>query len=134
MSLIPQTQIPLRGIVVVAHCTLGGDQLVFRYPPVLRPKVSDETISATFGKKAGEKSGTDLKVVTDPPTNPALPPVVVSTPHYTPYTMPSVMLCSILSPKLPLCDKIFELGLYLLQYVFSAPLVVDFLHFFWQDI
>jgi hypothetical protein len=109
MSLIPTIQVPLKGIIVSVHCTLGGDQLVFRYPQVFRSKVTEETLNAIFGKKAGTQSAAELKIK-DPPTNPSQPPIALSLPEYTPYTMPSVTLCSILSPKLPLCDKLFEIG------------------------
>lgn len=109
MSLFVESKIPLRGILLTVHCALGGDQLVFRYPQVQRKTITSETLNAVFGKKSSSQTAGDVKLA-DPPANPSQPPIALVMTEYSPYTMPSVMVCSILSPKLPLCDRIFEMG------------------------
>tara|TARA_R110002050_G_scaffold93393_2_gene195210 strand:+ start:233 stop:502 length:270 start_codon:yes stop_codon:yes gene_type:complete len=42
----PTSENELQGIILTAYRSLGGGQLVFRYPPVSRPQVSAETLSA----------------------------------------------------------------------------------------
>lgn len=123
----------IEGFILVVHTSLGGDQLVFRYPPVTRTTISEETWTAVVGRgkpsdkppsenssltmsmgpgtSGGSSSVTKSAVVktNEPPTSPNEPPVSISyADSYTPYDMPSVMLCNILSPKQSLCDRIFD--------------------------
>lgn len=111
--LVPPTQAYLKGFILVAHTTLGGDLLVFRYPPVKRHKISDETLIAMMGKSGKSEKDIGLKIQSkrEPPTSTQEPPISISyVEDYTPYEMPSVMICNVLSPKQQLCDRIFEVG------------------------
>lgn len=124
----------IEGFILVVHTSLGGDQLVFRYPPVGRTNISEETWTAVVGRsKPSDKQGGDATgsgsssgardssssgmstkasssgKAGDTPTSPNEPPVSISyADTYTPYDMPSVMLCNILSPKQSLCDRMFH--------------------------
>lgn len=124
----------IEGFILVVHTSLGGDQLAFRYPPVPRTSISEETWTAVIGRsKPNEKMGADGNLpgssmsslgstsaasnakasssgkTGETPTSPNEPPVSISySDTYTPYNMPSVMLCNILSPKQSLCDRIFH--------------------------
>ena len=124
----------IEGFILVVHTSLGGDQLVFRYPPVSRTSISEETWTAVIGRaKPTEKptldtslsssstgtlvstiSGSAAKTTSsgktnETPTDPNEPPISISYAEtYSPYNMPSVMLCNILSPKQSLCDRIFH--------------------------
>ena len=124
----------IEGFILVVHTSLGGDQLAFRYPPVTRSSISEETWTAVVGRsKPNEKASADSSLAGasmsslgsassvasdkktssgktgETPTSPNEPPVSISySDTYTPYDMPSVMLCNILSPKQALCDRIFH--------------------------
>jgi hypothetical protein len=124
----------IEGFILVVHTSLGGDQLAFRYPPVSRTSISEETWTAVVGRsKPNEKpnmdnslqgtsmsslgsassslnvKATSIGKTGDTPTSPNEPPVSISySDTYSPYNMPSVMLCNILSPKQSLCDRIFH--------------------------
>lgn len=111
--LVPPTQVYLKGFILVGHTTLGGDLLIFRYPPVKRHKISDETLIAMMGKSGKSEKDIGLKIQQkrEPPTSTNEVPVSISyTEEYTPYDMPSVMICNFLSPKQQLCDRVFEVG------------------------
>lgn len=124
----------IEGFILVVHTSLGGDQLAFRYPPVTRTNISEETWTAVVGRsKPSDKAGGDNSgpggsssggtssssgmtakssssgKTGDTPTSPNEPPVSISyADTYSPYDMPSVMICNILSPKQSLCDKMFH--------------------------
>jgi hypothetical protein len=42
MSLAPEQQSHLLGIILAVHSTTAGNQMVFRYPPVERNHLSEE--------------------------------------------------------------------------------------------
>jgi len=46
----------LLGIIVVAQFGLGGDQLIFRYPPVVRNRVTAETMQDFHDKHPNHPS------------------------------------------------------------------------------
>lgn len=51
------------GIVLLVNTTLGSDQLVFRYPTVVRKEVSSETLQAFTSqiRKKGQSSSNNTK-------------------------------------------------------------------------
>jgi len=138
----------VEGFILVVHTSLGGDQLVFRYPPVARTSISEETWTAVIGRsKPTEKptldtslsasstnilgstsSGSASKTTSsgktnETPTDPNEPPIAISYAEtYSPYNMPSVMLCNILSPKQSICDRIFHTSTCYMPFSFSPKI------------
>lgn len=102
MTLVPDQQSHLLGIILAVHSTTAGDQLIFRYPPVERNHLSEETgerIRTESAKKSTENC----------PKGPSDPPVIYFPHSYNnAYNIPSVVLCSILCPRFALCDQVIE--------------------------
>eukprot|EP01119_Soliformovum_irregulare_P012227 TRINITY_DN3164_c0_g2_i2.p1 TRINITY_DN3164_c0_g2~~TRINITY_DN3164_c0_g2_i2.p1 ORF type:complete len:528 (+),score=130.53 TRINITY_DN3164_c0_g2_i2:106-1689(+) len=105
------------GIVMVVNTSLGGDLLLFRYPTVVRTKVSDETMQAFASQRNSLSTSTDqirkwnTGTVQKPLMNLEVHNKKVSTDtndSSSSYHMPSVMLAPMLTPKPILCNRNFE--------------------------
>jgi hypothetical protein len=54
------------GVILTAHTTLGGAKMIFRYPPVIRDKVSQATLREFAASKAKAATTTkcDIRITT----------------------------------------------------------------------
>lgn len=89
----------LRAIIFAVHTFSGGDQLVFRYPPI--PNGMPESASDVSAKPQALPSTSPIGSSSrNLPTLPGLP-----------YQLPSDLIAGLLIPKRQLCDRPFELRL-----------------------
>jgi hypothetical protein len=103
-----QAQLKLSGILLGVHTSLGGDQLVFRYPPVYRKHLSEETQDKIKGSQGHKSDGSKKTGIESTPKNPDEKPLIAEHGSWDAYHLPSVVLCGVLCPRAANCDQIFE--------------------------
>jgi hypothetical protein len=113
------------GVIITAHTTLGGTKMIFRYPPVIRDKVSQATLREFEASKsvkaddvaesssaaAGTGSaalGTDTSYSSPMDATESSDSLADANTQFSAFGMPSVELASLLMPKTPLSDAPFR--------------------------